>query len=588
MATVFKARDAQLRRDVAIKVLFPHLARREETVRRFSREARAAANLDHPNILRVLDVGGDAAASSDDPPFIVMELVRGRSLLQEIEQRGPMLSEVVAAIGALLADALAAAHAAAIVHRDMKPANVMVSSVGRVLLTDFGVARLESEDASLVTKTGALLGTPAYMSPEQASGDTATAKSDLYSLGATLYQLATGALPYSGSPARVLAQIAAGAAVPAVKKRPAVGPDLSRAIDELMRPDAEQRTESAAVAARELRAIAATGGLTDPLADVTAFFTDSDAFVKARLPAIVDSTIAASQKALADGSLPRAMSLADRANALAPDEPRVAALIEAVSAGGRSQGRNKIIAFVLLGAAVVGGGAFGVLKLAGSPSPRDAGVVALDAAVPLTADAVEIVDAAALDAVDDASVDAAVVVDAAIPTARDAGPHSRPDARELLADAAVAAIVLDAPVVSPIDAAPAPTVGKLVIKSDLWCDVTIDGQARGQIASASASLSVDLPAGPHEVECKQTTTTGNNWKKSVTVVAGKTIPVTGSLGQMIDVRLDVDATINGTKYRAGEVVRLPRAQYDVQVGSSNGYVRITVACHLGADLQCRR
>jgi len=207
MATVYRARDRELRREVAVKVLFPHLARRPEIVRRFHREARAAAGLEHPNILRIYDVGG----GDEDPPYIVMELVRGRTLLQEIEQRGAMLAEVAACIGALLGDALAAAHAAGVIHRDVKPANVLIAPGGRLLLGDFGVARLETED-SLVTRTGALLGTPAYMSPEQASGDTATSRSDLYSLGATLYQLATGALPYGGSPAKVMSMIAAGTA----------------------------------------------------------------------------------------------------------------------------------------------------------------------------------------------------------------------------------------------------------------------------------------------------------------------------------------------------------------------------------------
>ena len=154
MATVFRARDTELRREVAIKVLFPHLARRDEVVRRFQREARAAAGLEHPNILRVYDVGG---AAGGDPPFIVMELIRGRSLLAEIEQRGPILTELVACVGALLADALGAAHAAGIVHRDVKPANVLIAPGGRLLLADFGVARLETEDslAWLLERTSA-------------------------------------------------------------------------------------------------------------------------------------------------------------------------------------------------------------------------------------------------------------------------------------------------------------------------------------------------------------------------------------------------------------------------------------------------
>src|SRR5258708_22541180 len=196
MATVYRARDRELRRDVALKVLFAHLAKRDEIVRRFHREARAAAVLEHANILRIYDVGG---GEGSDPPYIVMELIRGPTLLGEIEQRGPMLSELAACVGALLADALAAAHANGVIHRDMKPGNVLIAPGGRVLLADFGVAHLETED-SLVTRTGALLGTPAYMSPEQATGEPTTAQSDIYSLGATLYQLVTGALPYSGPP----------------------------------------------------------------------------------------------------------------------------------------------------------------------------------------------------------------------------------------------------------------------------------------------------------------------------------------------------------------------------------------------------
>jgi len=197
MAIVYRARDKELRRDVALKVLFPHLARRSEIVRRFHREARAAAGLEHPNILRIYDVGG---GEGDDPPYIVMELIRGRSLLAEIEQRGPMLAEVAACVGALLADALAAAHKASIVHRDMKPANVMIAPGGRILLTDFGVARLETED-SLVTKTGAVLGTPAYMAPEQAQGEIEKLdeRADVFSLGAILCEILTGRPPLRGT-----------------------------------------------------------------------------------------------------------------------------------------------------------------------------------------------------------------------------------------------------------------------------------------------------------------------------------------------------------------------------------------------------
>ncbi|CAN5903495.1 hypothetical protein BH11MYX2_BH11MYX2_28330 [soil metagenome] len=118
--------------------------------------------------------------------------------------------------------------------------------------------------------------------------------------------------------------------------------------------------------------------------------------------------------------------------------------------------------------------------------------------------------------------------------------------------------------------------------------MTIDGQARGRVQSSTVPLTLRMPAGTYEVECKQGTLEGSSWKKPVTVLGGETATLIGSVQQMIDVRLDVDATISGTKYKAGQVVRLARGRYDVQVSGANGYVSISVACHLGADLQCRR
>ncbi|MGN6106002.1 MAG: protein kinase domain-containing protein, partial [Kofleriaceae bacterium] len=395
MATVFRARDRELRREVAVKVLFPHLARRAEVVRRFHREARAAAGLEHPNILRIYDVGGGEPSADPravgelDPPYIVMELIRGRTLLQEIEQRGPLLAEVVACIGALLADALAAAHAAGIIHRDIKPSNVLVAQGGRLLLADFGVARLETED-SLVTRTGALLGTPAYMSPEQACGDTATARSDLYSLGATLYQLSTGVLPYGGSPAKVMSQLVSGQRVAPVRRRAAVGPELSGAIEAMMEADAAARPTSAAVVAGELRRIAAAGGLGDPADELAAFFEDAGAFLRARIAGVVRAIAAAAEQAIAERKLPRAIALADRGAALAPDDPAIAALVAKVTEGGRAGDRRRVIALAGGGVALAGGAIAVAMALlggaggtAGDPShggsgTGDGGALALD------------------------------------------------------------------------------------------------------------------------------------------------------------------------------------------------------------------
>jgi tRNA A-37 threonylcarbamoyl transferase component Bud32 len=604
MATVYRARDKELRREVAVKVLFPHLARREEVVRRFHREARAAAGLEHANILRVYDVGG---ADGDDPPYIVMELIRGHSLLGELERRGPLLSEVVACIGALLADALSVAHRAGIIHRDIKPANVMIDpgprgeagdshhrARARLLLTDFGVARLETED-SLVTKTGALLGTPAYMSPEQASGDTATARSDLYSLGATLYQLSTGQLPYSGSPAKVMAQIAQGSLVSAVRKRSGVGPDLSRVIDRLMATEPTARPGSASDVASELRAIVSAGGFGEPAEELAAYLADPDAFVAARQPVIVRCVVAAARQALADDKLPRAMALADRASALAPDDPTVAELIAQITEGGRSARRRKILA--ILGGAVLAAGAttFGVVQLVGGDERRGANDVTMDAAVARSVDdartAGELRDAEVIAAIADAGADIAgdaghhlgqvrQVADAGIrPRPLDAGLAQRRDAGISAAisnDATAAAAVLPpdaAPVASSVDAAVA--AGFIVVKNDTWCEVLIDERRVGRASPTSKPFPVD--PGRHTVTCEQSATR-KTWTQEIEVASGATVTATGSMLGVHEIALDIDATIDGTLYRRGQVARLKEGRHAIVVGGAKSWLDVRGPC----------
>jgi hypothetical protein len=599
MATVFRARDKELRRDVAVKVLFPHLARRTEVVRRFHREARAAANLEHPNILRIYDVGG---GEQDDPPFIVMELIRGRTLLEEIEQRGAVFAEVVACMGALLADALAAAHAKGIIHRDIKPSNVLIAEGGRLLLADFGVARLETEDSSLVTRTGALLGTPAYMSPEQAGGDTATTKSDLYSLGATLYQLSTSLLPYSGSPAKVMSMIATGALVSAVRRRAEVGPDLSRIIDRLMSTDQAARPESAAAVAIELRGLAAASGLGDATEELAAYFANPDAFLEDRTPKVVTAIVAAGKKAIAESRLPRAMALADRASALAPEDPAVKTLVETVTEGDRATRRNKLLAIGAAGVLAIGGSVFGVMKLTGGdPPPPDAAVIAQVAdAAPAIADAAVLEpDAAIIDEPRDADVTPDAVAkpprDAAL-AKRDAATLEQPDA-----GVAVAVTPPDAATIFtvPPDAAAAPTgEAKITITNDTWCDVSIDGVSRGRVALANAKLIVTLPAGHHVITCEQPGLNAK-WTREVDIEDGKPFQVRGTLLSSTDVTIAITTgdrvQLDGTYYPRGSVVKVKPGRYRGLVfqgtqGGVGGFVDIPrLPCRLhevGQGLVC--
>ena len=568
MATVYRARDTELRREVAIKVLFPHLSRRAEVVHRFQREARAAAALEHPNILRIYDVGGDD--DDETPPFIVMELIRGASLLGEIEQRGPMFAEAAACVGALLADALAAAHQAGIIHRDIKPANVMIASDGRVLLADFGVARLETED-SLVTKTGALLGTPAYMSPEQASGDTATAKSDLYSLGATLYQLVTGTLPYTGSSAKVMAQIATGALVSAVKKRAEVGPDLSRVIDRLMASDPSARPASAREIAAELRAIAATGGLAEPADELKTYFADPPAFVRAKTPAIVSAIVTAANLAIRESKLPRAMALADRASALAPDAPEVAALVHAVTEGGRATRRRRTIAIGAAGVAIAGGLTLaGVTLLGGHSATPPVVTPVLDAtAVSAPIDAAVALMPPPSDAVE-SPIDAHVAREAHVMTIH------RPEL-----DAAIAPIAPDAAV--PLIVLPdAAQTGAILVVNDTWCDVTIDHIDRHR--RTDRPLTVDV--GHHVVTCTQPGT-GREWTREVDVAAGQTASASGTMLGAVTIRFDVDARLDGAAFAKGQTTTVKTGRHLLETGGKK-YIDVRTACVVRdhPDLDC--
>ena len=192
MAEVYLAQDLMLNRKVALKVLFRELSTDASFVERFRREAQAAANLSHPNIVSIYDWGEE-----DGTYFIVMEYIEGRTLGQIIRAEGPLLPDRAADIGADVAAALAFAHHSGVVHRDVKPGNVLISPSGQVKVTDFGIARAANADNDL-TQTGAVMGTATYFSPEQAQGMRVDGRSDVYSLGVMLYEMLVGRPPFQG------------------------------------------------------------------------------------------------------------------------------------------------------------------------------------------------------------------------------------------------------------------------------------------------------------------------------------------------------------------------------------------------------
>jgi tRNA A-37 threonylcarbamoyl transferase component Bud32 len=192
MAEVYRAHDRLLDRPVALKVLFPELSVDRSFVERFRREAQAAANLSHPNIVPVFDWGEDTGTY-----FIVMEFVDGRPLSSILKTAGPLAADRTAEIAAPVAAALGYAHKHGVVHRDVKPGNVLITDDGQVKVTDFGIARAVNTEESL-TQTGAVMGTATYFSPEQAEGMGVDARTDIYSLGVVLFEMVTGRPPFLG------------------------------------------------------------------------------------------------------------------------------------------------------------------------------------------------------------------------------------------------------------------------------------------------------------------------------------------------------------------------------------------------------
>jgi serine/threonine protein kinase len=250
MSTVFRASDHVLDRLVAVKVLHERYARDADYLERFRREARAAAQLGHPNIVTVIDRGEE-----DGRPYIVFEYVDGVTLKQLVEREGQLSVRDAVAVTLEVARALAFAHARGVVHRDVKPQNVLLDDDGRAKVTDFGIARDLDLDVA-VTQTGTVLGTSDYMAPEQARGERTSASGDIYSLGAVLYELLVGEVVFPGESFMAVALRHASEPAPdIIDRRRDVPMRLAALVDRCLEKDPRDRFESMAELVVELEAI---------------------------------------------------------------------------------------------------------------------------------------------------------------------------------------------------------------------------------------------------------------------------------------------------------------------------------------------
>ncbi len=250
MGIVYEARDRTLQRTVALKVLAPHFAGDPEFVKRFLREARAAAQLSHPNLVHIYSVG-----QHEDIYYMAMEYVRGRPLADLIRERGPLEPRLALRIARHVAEALAEAHRHDIVHRDVKPKNIMVDEEGRVKVMDFGLAKVLHGGGHL-TATGAALGTPMYMSPEQCRGLQVDHRTDIYSLGVTLYEMLAGSPPFrlDTPPLGLMYQIVHAPFPPLPGLSTDTPPQLGHLLSRMVAKRPEDRHDSAKVLCHDLTA----------------------------------------------------------------------------------------------------------------------------------------------------------------------------------------------------------------------------------------------------------------------------------------------------------------------------------------------
>ena len=408
MATVYRAKDKRLGREVAVKIIHKHLRENSEVATRFVAEARAAAKLRHPNIVEVYDVSAD----DDRYRFLVVELIRGTTLRKILQEHRDMPAEIGAAIVAEICEGLTHAHDAGIIHRDIKPENVLIelpagckgSQLGpgdgpekpsapptesgveaaprerrsepdrpsrrsrqpaRVVIkiTDFGIAKML--DAQGVTATGQVLGSPAHMAPEQIEGGEVDARTDVFALGVLMYEALVGHLPFEGkNPAQVLRKVLDARFAPPEAERASVGARWARIITGALARELEQRTASPAVLAEQIREELSALGITDPAAELLAYFRDPTGYPAALGERIVPALLARGEAARKRGDSPSAAADFNRALALRPSDLTILKRITSLSASRSRRALMRRVGLIAATSVALGVASFGIVRYA--------------------------------------------------------------------------------------------------------------------------------------------------------------------------------------------------------------------------------
>jgi predicted Ser/Thr protein kinase len=311
MSVVYRAHDSVLDREVALKVLHAHLSKRPDARKRFEREARAVAKLKHPNIVEIYDFSEDDAHQS----YIVTEFIRGPTLRQFIEARKVSFPEIGVLITIPLLDALSHAHEFGVLHRDVKPENVMIRPDGVVKLMDFGIARVR--DSARMTETGSLLGSPAHMAPEVVSGEIPDFRSDIFSVGTVLYFLSTGFLPFEGRNAAVLLRaIADGKYVDPEIRDARIGKRLGVIIRKCLERDREERYQTIAEVRDDLRSYVEELGVENVRKELATYFAGPEEYETALRVRLLVMLEERGRQALEDKQIARAVDYFNRVLAI--------------------------------------------------------------------------------------------------------------------------------------------------------------------------------------------------------------------------------------------------------------------------------
>ncbi len=362
MATVYRARDKRLGREVAVKVIHHHLRENQEVAARFVSEARAVAKVKHPSIVEVYDVSD----TDESERYLVQELVRGTTLRQLLAKHGFLPAEVAAAMAVEVGTALEHAHGLGVIHRDVKPENVLLdlpteaqsgtesALVPRVKITDFGIAKLL--DVQGVTSTGQVLGSPAHMAPEQIEGGDVNACADVFGLGVLLYEAMVGKLPFDGkNPAQVLRRVLDGTFTPADRARPTVGAGLSQIVSKALARDASDRYPSARALTDALKSELKKLGFHEPRREIFDFLRDSQAYQQSYEPRLLSELVKLATAARANKDFVSAAAAFNRALAFRPDDADLLRQVAQIAQGERLRlALTRLAAAVVVSASLIG------------------------------------------------------------------------------------------------------------------------------------------------------------------------------------------------------------------------------------------